>query len=347
MEREKTRLLEEAAAKQAAAAAIDRDMAELDRLAALAAKYNFVVVEAPPAAGKTHFADGTVASLAHLYCTIKRSPFHKVRYKTRENYKNLVRRIIADCGDMRLVDLKTQNIERLYEGWTEGGKMATAHSLVTMLRMLFGFGATILEDGECERLSVVMHKMRFSMAKRLSSRLTTEQASAIRAMAHQMKRPSIALAQALQFECMLGQKDVIGEWVPLSEPGTSDIVANDKKWLWGIRWSEIDDNLILRSTSNKLQKQIDLRRSQMVTEELKRLGKQPTSGPVIVCEYSGLPWTSYEFRRWWRKVADACGVPKHVKNMDSRARKNDAGENQGLVSEEIRATEEAPSVARR
>ncbi len=55
MEREKARLLKEAAAKQAEAAAIDRDLAEIDRLAALAANYNFIVTpasEAPAASQK-------------------------------------------------------------------------------------------------------------------------------------------------------------------------------------------------------------------------------------------------------------------------------------------------------
>ena len=44
---------------------------------------------------------------------------------------------------------------------------------------------------------------------------------------------------------MLRQKDVIGEWVPRSEPGPSDIWNSDgEKWLRGLRWQEIDGNLI-------------------------------------------------------------------------------------------------------
>jgi hypothetical protein len=57
-----------------------------------------------------------------------------------------------------------------------------------------------------------------------------------------------------------------------------------------------------------------------LTKELARLGgERPPSGPVVICEWSDLPWTQYEFRRWWRKVADAAGIPKNVKNMDSFA----------------------------
>jgi hypothetical protein len=73
-----------------------------------------------------------------------------------------------------------------------------------------------------------------------------DQVTLIRAEAHRRGFPSIALAQAIQFECIFRQKDVIGEWVPVAEPGTSEIVhespnGGTKKWLRGIRWSEVDE----------------------------------------------------------------------------------------------------------
>lgn len=39
---------------------------------------------------------------------------------------------------------------------------------------------------------------------------------------------------------------------------------------------------------------------------------------------AGLPWTNYEFRRQWRKVADAAGVPKSICNKDRRERRTGA-----------------------
>ena len=42
---------------------------------------------------------------------------------------------------------------------------------------------------------------------------------------------SIALAQALQFELLLSQKDVIGEWVPVTEPGKSDVIWAERRLL--------------------------------------------------------------------------------------------------------------------
>jgi hypothetical protein len=54
----------------------------------------------------------------------------------------------------------------------------------------------------------------------------------------------------------------------------------------------------------------------------------PASGPIIINDVNGLPWTGNEYRRKWRKVARACGIPDEVWNMDSRS---------GAISEAIQA----------
>jgi hypothetical protein len=264
---------------------------------------------------------GTLASLIACYETDKDSPYRKLRYKTRGNYDSLTRRIGRDHGGLDLGQIKARDFLRWHEEWTCDGHTAMGHSLMGMLRTLFNFGATILEGEECERLSSVLHKMRFKMGQPRNERITADQASAVRAMAHTMGLHSLALAQAFQFECILRQKDVIGEWVPITEPGVSDVIAGNAKWLRGLRWEEIDGGLILRHVTSKRGKPIEapLTSAPMVLEEFKRIGTLPNSGPVIVSETTGIPWTAHEFRRQWRKVARACGIPDKVFNMDSRA----------------------------
>jgi len=270
--------------------------------------------------------DGTLRSLMRSYKTDLDSQYRKIRYNSRIHYDALMSLIETEHGDKLLADLKGRTFSRLHEDWTKDGKIAIAHAKMGMLRTLFSFGATLLEDEDCSRLSGILSKMRFAMPKPRTERLTADQAVAIRAKAHEMGRPSIALAQAFQFECMLRQKDVIGEWVPIREPGISDVQADGLKWLRGIRWEEIDQNQVLRHVTSKRQKeiQISLQNAPMVLEELAyqdviNLGKTPMSGPIIRSEFDGLPWTGPEFRRWWRIVAEAAGVPKTVRNMDSRA----------------------------
>jgi integrase len=117
------------------------------------------------------------------------------------------------------------------------------------------------------------------------------------------------------------------------------------KWLRGIRWSEIDDKLILRHVTSKKLKLVepDLKLCPMVIEELQRIYPSlvvsdavfddddlvqemtvdrsvlPTSGPIIVFEETARPYETHRFRRLWRALATTASIPKNVQNRDSRA----------------------------
>lgn len=186
----------------------------------------------------------TVAELTQHYRTDQQSPLHSLRFKTRENYDNLMRRIERDLGSEPIASLNEERLLRAYDGWSLGGKrLSIAHSIVTMLRILATYGVTELKNRDCRELKLTLHDMRFDRpAPRESEGLTPEQVRAIIAKANEMGMHSIALAQAFQFDFGLRQKDVIGEWVPTSDPGDSDVIDNDAKlkWLLGIRWEEIN-----------------------------------------------------------------------------------------------------------
>jgi hypothetical protein len=264
----------------------------------------------------------------------------------------MLRRIGTRHGDEALSSIKARVLMSWHKDWSMDGKrLATGSAFIGQLRALFSFGATLLEDPDCERLCGVMHKMRFQGTKARGVSVTADHANAIRIKArNHFGWDSIALGQAFQFECTLRQKDVIGEWVPMSEPGISAVVRNGEKWLRGIVWQEIDENLILRHITSKKQKMMeaDLKLAPMVLEELQEMAggealivvdevtKKVTvnrhllqaSGPVMICDTNGLPWTGNEYRRKWRKVARACGIGDEVWNMDSRS---------GAISEAIQA----------
>lgn len=277
--------------------------------------------------------DGTLKSLADCYQTDPDSGFKKkLRYRTRQHYASLLKKIIADHGDVLIEDIKARQVKRWHEDWSDGGKVAMAHSTIGMLRTIINFGMVYLECDQCSRLSAALHEMRFPMAKPRNEALTFEQANQIRSIAHRTGAHSIALAQAFQFECMLRQKDCIGEWVPVSEPGVSDVLYGNEKWIMGLRWEEIDEVLLLRHVTSKRQKlvEIPLRNAPMVMEELRLIADVapeaelfrdmlPASGPIVVSEYNGFPYMANTFRKRWRALADDCGIPKTVRNMDSRA----------------------------
>ena len=273
----------------------------------------------------------TVLDLVDTYRSHEKSPYLGLRFSTRKHYDVLLKPISRDCGPKKIADLKEADIEDFYKKWSEGGKMSMAKSTVGMLRSLVYFGATQLQDRECESLSIILHRMKFAVLQTRSERLTAEQAVRVCEAAHKLGRPSIGLAQAFQWDCNFRQKDVIGEWIPMNEEiGTvSDIIEGETKWLRGLRWEEIDNNFVLRHVTSKNQKQVVVNlkeKAPMVMAELNRQfggidrSLMPTGGPVIVSEASDIPWIPGEFRRWWRKVANKAGVPPTVKNMDSRER---------------------------
>jgi hypothetical protein len=262
----------------------------------------------------------TLRRLIELYRTDPDSSFQKLLFQVRVKHERLLARIDREHGDLHLRNIRARTLLVWYRGWHTGGKIAMAHSLMSCLRVLFRFGATLLEDRECQRLHNTLSETRLEGLAPRALAMTVGQADAVRMKAHEFGWHSIALAQVLQFELLLKQKDVIGEWVPTGEIGDSDVTYRGQKWLRGLRWSDIDNELILRFNTGKRQRRIevDLKTAPMLIDELAFLGDRREDGPIIICETTGAPYSTAEFRRKWRLVADAAGVPKNVKNMDSK-----------------------------
>ena len=135
---------------------------------------------------------------------------------------------------------------------------------------------------------------------------------------------SRALAYAIQFETTLRQWDVIGEWVPLSDPRPSAVSG-----LWREvdrpTWQQIDAGMVLRVTPGKTEDTsearvaFDLRECPMIVEEIERIEPTRRIGPLIVAEHTGLPYRHETFRRAWRRDAQVAGIPRNVWNRDLRA----------------------------
>jgi hypothetical protein len=226
--------------------------------------------------------------------TIDTRPLHKKRYATKVHYRTVVNILSRDLGDMLVSELKGRDVIDYHERYLSAGKVTMASTVIGFLRMVVNFGSAILEDEHCARLSAnVLSKIRVQGAKPRTTILTFEQVQAIIAKAHEEGLHSIAMAQAFQFECTLRQKDVIGEWVPLSEPGDSYVMhpENGKKWLMGLKWEEIDSDFVLHHVTSKRGKLVepDLNNAPLVMAEFGRFDIIPAKGPVIVRESTGRP----------------------------------------------------------
>lgn len=301
--------------------------------------------------------DGTYQGLMDHYMSDPLSDFHECRYFTRKHYRSLCKVMMRTLWKNEdgieqtvaltpIAETRARHLKTWHRIWSHQlTKLPMGHACMTMLRTMVGFGVTILEDEQCVRLSTILGQLSFPQGKSRTSALSAEQVIGIRGLAPKRGFPSIALAQAMQFEFTWRQKDLLGEWVPISEKGHSEITDGNNKWLRGIRWNEIDENLVVRHVTSKKLKlsEPDIKLAPMVIEELNRsypgfatsvetlvAGKMetqtvfrrdllPVSGPVIVAEGTELPWQAAQFRLEWRDMADELGIPKNVKNMDTRA----------------------------
>lgn len=308
-------------------------------------------------APQTEAAPGEVTTWGELVIAYQTDPASKfvkpggLRYHTRKHYRVLCGKITAMCGDELIAKTGARDFDRWHQAWFHNPdgppRVTAAHSTITMLRIISNFGATYLANDACKAASDLLSRMTFQSPKPRESFLEVDQVIGIRKAAHELGWRSIALAQALQFEGIFRQKDIIGEFVPISEPGISDVLDGNNKWLRGIIWEEIDDNLVLSHVTSKRQKlvTVPLLDAPMVVEELliaypgciteeRRIDPDtrqervvlvvhremlPARGPVIRGEHRGAPWEKDRFRVHWRKCANLAGVPKTVKNMDSRA----------------------------
>jgi hypothetical protein len=295
--------------------------------------------------------DGTINGLCEVYQKHRRSPFQKVRHDSQKQYAGHIAGIKAAIGKVRVKHVTFEDISDWQEQFAddgEGGKpmKARAAEMIGLLKRIFIFGALVLPKlAGCHDVCDIFTKMAEghlmgSSIRRRKEYMTAAQARLLRIRAHEKGYHSIALEQALAFELGVRQKDVIGEWIPRSWPGVTDVYEGPSKWLMGIRWEEIDQNLVL---THRLSKSLrgknavmdadagkvkawDLHDYPMIMDELSCLvGKPefaradlPTSGPLITCEATGRPWHRTRFKKKWRDVARAAGLPDNLQNRDSR-----------------------------
>lgn len=298
--------------------------------------------------------DGKIKGLIECYRRDPESPFHNLRFRSKRTYSTHLDTIEIEVGDRVLSAIGGRDFTRWFKAWAapehdgDVRHVYRAHARITMLRIMFSFGVAMEFEpariSHCLRLSTVLSNMEFEQGRARTEYITAEQAIAVRRKARELKHYSIALAQALQFDLMVRPKDVIGEWLPIDEPGTSDITARGEKWLFGFHWREVDQNLTLRHRLSKSLrgreaitdphagecKVFDLHRYPMVMEELAHIPDELRRGPMVIDERTGLPYQSDAFRRRWRLCANAAGIPKSAQNRDSRS---------GGISEGIEATD--------
>lgn len=270
--------------------------------------------------------DGTIRSLLDIYQTDPESPYRKLKPSSRYPYDVYASKLRGHIGERRIDAIDRRDVDRWFAVWcgsSEAPTLAAARMAVTVLKSALTFGKGCRLAG-CADLKSILGDMRFSGLKPRAIAPTAEQVIAARKAARESGAPRRALAYALQFETTLRQWDVVGQWLPLSDPRPSSLLAYGEKWI-GLTWAKIDQDLILRLTPTKTEDTsearvaIDLKECPMVLEELEAIPLERRTGPLIPNERTGLPYRHDTLRQAWRHDATAAGLPRAMWNRDLRA----------------------------
>ncbi|KLK92856.1 integrase [Microvirga vignae] len=289
--------------------------------------------------------DGTIKGLSRRYQTDPASPFQRLKHNTRRKDLYTVAIIEKAFGKRALAALRIADFYRWYDEAKKpkmpGGRerVRRAYGIIKKLREMISYGV-MAELPECSRLSEVLRHARFEQPARRSEKLELHHVEQFVAKALDMDRLSLALGTAIQFEAVMRQKDVIGEWEPLP-PGASasGIVLRGRRWVNGLTWSDLNEELVIRKRTTKTGAFVahDLKLSPLVLDLLARIPADRRVGPLIIDEKAGRPYAHDAYGREWRLVARAAGIPDEVWNMDARAGGITEAEDAGATLDHIRS----------
>jgi hypothetical protein len=292
--------------------------------------------------------DGTVLSKCRIYQEHPLSPFHRVKHNTRRTYLKDLRLIETTVGARLVRKVTILDVQRWYEEWRkpairqeDAGKQITgperidrAHNGVAMFRTVIYFNAA-LRDPDCKLLAGELERVKFEKGGARQEELTYAQAAAFIRTAIEFdckglmppgRALRVAIGTAAQFELLLRQMDVIGEWAKIGAnrklpPGIATLELDGEIWAGYFTWENIAGWRWRMKTSKskyRFAADFDLTKYTLLLPLLEAVPLQERTG-AIVMGAKGLPVRRDMYARWFRQIARAAGIPDTVWNMDARA----------------------------
>jgi len=300
--------------------------------------------------------DGTVRSACRIYQEHPLSPFHRVKHNTRRTYLKDLRLIEATVGARLLRNVTVLDVQRWYEEWRkpaalidrdgaplmdDNGRQAfgreridRAHDGVAMFRTLVYFNAA-LRNADCKVLAAELERIKFEKGGAREQELTYQHAAAFIKTAMAFERDgvmppgralNVAIGTIAQFELLLRQMDIIGEWAPANAnrklpAGIARLDLGDETWAGFFTWEHIAGWRWRMKTSKSKYRSaadFDLTKYTLLLPLLEGVPLEERTGPIIMGA-KGLPVRRDMYGRWFRQIARAAGVPDEIWNMDARA----------------------------
>jgi hypothetical protein len=274
--------------------------------------------------------DGTFRTLIARYLTDPESSYARLRPSSRYPYSFYAAKHEEHIGARRIDACDGRDVIKWFKVWagvddlrSPDARIPKARMALTVLKSAVSFGVICRLAG-CVDFDTILAELEFPGNSRRTYAPTAADIEAVRRAARAAGAPRRALAYALQFETTLRQWDVIGQWVPLSDPRPSAIIDHGEKWI-GPTWAHIDEHLILRLVHAKTEESseatgtYDLSACPMVVAELADVPAYKRSGPLIVNERTGLPYVYERFKAAWKADFRWAGLPTKMWNRDLRA----------------------------
>ncbi len=209
-----------------------------------------------------------------------------------------------------------------------------------MFKTVLRFVAAALRRPECKQLIEDLENatslVKFERGGAREEEMTFAQAGAFIRKSFEMGDAGVlpldrarymAIGIAAQFELLLRQKDIIGDWGgPRGEKWTGYFTwENIPGWRWRMKTSK---------SKYRTAAEFDLSIYSLLFPLLEAVPHAERVGAIIKGEH-GQPVRERSYRKWFRQIARAAGIPDEVWNMDSRAGGATEAEEAGAATDAI------------
>jgi hypothetical protein len=317
---------------------------------------------------KTRY-DGSMKTACRIYQEHPLSDFNTVKFTTQRFYIGCLKRIENTVGKRLIRNLTILDFKNWYAQWRKPAvtigkdgkrivgpeRIDRAHDTISMVRTVIYFMAALTHP-DCERAAARLEKIKFEKGGARQEELTYQHATAFIRTAFDMSRRGVISADralmmsigvAAQFELMLRQMDIIGEWAPIGAKRrlpdgivTLDLPAINptERWAGFFTWESVSGwrwHVKTSKSKYRAANDFDLTRYSLLHPLLDGVPLNKRIGAIVKGEH-GLPVRARSYGNWFRDIARASGIPDAVWNMDARAGGAGEADEAGATIEEIR-----------
>jgi hypothetical protein len=157
----------------------------------------------------------------------------------------------------------------------------------------------------------------------------------------------MSIGVAAQFELLLRQMDIIGEWAPIAATRklpagivTLDlpVINPSERWAGFFIWESVAGwrwHLKTSKSKYKAGKNFDLTKYSLLHPLLEMVPPHQRTGAIVKGQ-RGLPIRARSYGNWFRDIARPAEIPDAVWNRDARAGGAGEADESGATTEEIR-----------